>query len=305
MIEECVKNYNLTQENEERILIGVPVFNAQVYVLDALESIRAQSFTNYKVIIADNNSTDDTFAIVEKFCLSDDRFVCVKHDENIGVNANFRFVVEYADGFDYFIWKAVDDKWSQNYLLYNLELLDQEPSIVVSQGSVMAIDLSDGSRLYQMSYPLINKIPSLIFQSYLFFRPRYNFFIYGLFRMEVLKMVINDFHAIPSADRYLFQYFFLMGWKVKWVKGCEYIRGVHVIPAVVRYKNDPLMEQVKLSKKVCFDFKHKKLLFSSFNKFCSRSYFFISYVKILWWLSKFNVGLRCCLKKVISYLNLK
>ncbi|MBH58816.1 MAG: hypothetical protein CMO19_00140 [Thaumarchaeota archaeon] len=56
-----------------------------------LQSIKNQSYSNYEVIIVDDNSTDDTYEITKKFCQNDDRFSIVKinHDNPDWVGKNY------------------------------------------------------------------------------------------------------------------------------------------------------------------------------------------------------------------------
>ena len=49
------------------VTIGVPVFNGAFYIENALESLLAQSYENIEIIISDNNSSDATPLILEKY----------------------------------------------------------------------------------------------------------------------------------------------------------------------------------------------------------------------------------------------
>ena len=45
-----------------RVIIGLPVYNGQNYLKEAIESVLAQTFTNFLLVISDNASTDATEA---------------------------------------------------------------------------------------------------------------------------------------------------------------------------------------------------------------------------------------------------
>ena len=55
------------QEKSPGLSIGMPVYNGELFIQRAIESILAQTFTDFELIISDNNSTDSTQEICEKF----------------------------------------------------------------------------------------------------------------------------------------------------------------------------------------------------------------------------------------------
>jgi CDP-glycerol glycerophosphotransferase len=69
--------------------IVVPYYNVAAYVADCLESIAAQTFRNFEVILVDDGSTDTTAEIVDRFCGSDGRFQVVRQqNEGLGPARN-------------------------------------------------------------------------------------------------------------------------------------------------------------------------------------------------------------------------
>ena len=67
----------------ELISIIVPVYNASSYIVRCLDSIRAQTYTYFEVIIVDDGSTDESGALCDNYCSIDQRFNVV-HQENLG-----------------------------------------------------------------------------------------------------------------------------------------------------------------------------------------------------------------------------
>ena len=49
---------------KEEITVIVPVYNVKPYLRQALDSIREQSYSNYKMIVVDDGSTDSSFSIL-------------------------------------------------------------------------------------------------------------------------------------------------------------------------------------------------------------------------------------------------
>lgn len=110
---------------EKLITIGLPVYNGSPFIKDALESLRAQTYKNYELIISDNCSTDDTEEICRAYVAADSRIRYQKHAVNRGGFANFKWVLDEARS-KYFMWACHDDLWSENYLAEMSSILDDE-----------------------------------------------------------------------------------------------------------------------------------------------------------------------------------
>lgn len=90
------------------VSIGLPVFNGEAYLGSALDSLLAQDYSNYELIISDNCSTDGTESICRKYAARDARIRYYRATQNMGPSWNFTRVYELARG-EYFMWAAHDD----------------------------------------------------------------------------------------------------------------------------------------------------------------------------------------------------
>jgi glycosyltransferase involved in cell wall biosynthesis len=112
------------EKNEVPLVsIGLPVFNGGGFLRRALDSLLAQSFTNFELIISDNASTDKTREICEEYAARDARLRYIRQERNLGGLENFNFVLREAHS-RYFMWAAVDDQWAPEFiqdLLHGLE----------------------------------------------------------------------------------------------------------------------------------------------------------------------------------------
>ncbi len=122
-----------------RVVIGVPVYNGENYLREALESIANQTLTDFKVIISDNASTDGTPEICREFVERDSRFTYYRQPENIGGAPNFNFAFQPGDA-PYFKWAAHDDVMAADYLRQCVELLDRDPSLSMVHSRSVTID---------------------------------------------------------------------------------------------------------------------------------------------------------------------
>ena len=122
-----------------KVSIGLPVFNGENYVAEAIESLLGQSFQDFELIISDNASTDETATICAKYVQHDQRVRYVRNAENIGAAPNYNKVFALARGV-YFKWAAHDDVCMPDFLRRCVEALDDDPSAVLAYPLTTTID---------------------------------------------------------------------------------------------------------------------------------------------------------------------
>lgn len=105
-----------------KVSVGMPVYNGAKYIREALDSLLAQTFTDFELIISDNASTDGTQAICEEYAQRYPKIRYVRQSKNKGATENFRFVLGCANA-DLFMWAAYDDLWAPHYLMDATSLL--------------------------------------------------------------------------------------------------------------------------------------------------------------------------------------
>ena len=104
-----------TKQSLPLVTIGLPVFNGEDFLEEAIESLIGQSLGDFELIISDNASTDSTKDIVERFLKRDPRVRYIRQPKNIGAARNFVFVLEQART-ELFMWASHDDIWAENWL---------------------------------------------------------------------------------------------------------------------------------------------------------------------------------------------
>lgn len=113
-----------------RITVLIASFNTGPYLKDTLESVRAQSMTDFEVIMVDDGSSDDTPDIMKHYAKIDPRFKAIILPVNGGVVAARNIALMEAQG----EWIAMldgDDLWTVDALKHRLELADLYPTVVV------------------------------------------------------------------------------------------------------------------------------------------------------------------------------
>ena len=113
------------------ISIIIPVYKVEAYLPQCLDSILAQTYTNYEVILVDDGSPDDSGAICDEYAEKDER-IRVVHQKNSGVSVARNVGIEQANG-EWITFIDSDDWVSPNYLK-NFRLDDAEGLDLVIQG---------------------------------------------------------------------------------------------------------------------------------------------------------------------------
>ena len=177
--------------NQPRVCIGLPVYNGGEYLVETLDSILAQTYADFELIISDNASTDSTEEVCRAYAAGDPRIHYYRNEENLGAARNFNRVFALAVG-EYFRWAAADDLYAPEHLERCVEILDRDPSVILCYTRAQVID-GQGRALLDydakprvgstnakdrfnecvcVDHPLVTVVPIMIF---------------GLIRAEILR----------------------------------------------------------------------------------------------------------------------
>ena len=120
------------------VSILVPAYNAARYLPEFCESVRAQTYPHFEVLIANDGSTDDTVSVVTPF-LKDDRFRLLGWQQNRGLNQAWATLCSLAGG-EYWCSPGADDVLYPLYLERRVATLEANPQAVLVQGPPELID---------------------------------------------------------------------------------------------------------------------------------------------------------------------
>ena len=109
---------------KQQILISIilPTFNHAKFLKKAIESVINQSYINWELIIIDNNSTDDTFEIVNSY--SDRRIIYSKINNNGVIAASRNHGIRLSNG-SWIAFLDSDDWWNNNKLSRSVEYINE------------------------------------------------------------------------------------------------------------------------------------------------------------------------------------
>lgn len=122
-----------------RVTLGVPVYNAEQYLAETLDSLLAQDYADLEVVVSDNASTDMTRAIVMQYAAQDSRVRLIANPVNLGAAANYNRLVREARG-ELFKWCGYDDLLAPTYVSRCVDALDQEPRAALAFPRTLIID---------------------------------------------------------------------------------------------------------------------------------------------------------------------
>lgn len=94
----------------DKISIVMPAYNCELYVRASIESVIAQTHTNWELLIADDRSTDKTASIIKEYSAKDPRIHYILMDQNGGAAAARNKGIEEASG-EYLAFLDSDDVW--------------------------------------------------------------------------------------------------------------------------------------------------------------------------------------------------
>ena len=126
------------------ISVGVPVYNGEQHLAQALDSLLAQTHGDLEIVISDNASTDRTPALCEQYAARDPRVRYIRQSRNIGAPRNWNAVVEAARG-SFFKWASANDYANDRYLETCLQALHDDPGTVLAFGRTCLVDEVTGS----------------------------------------------------------------------------------------------------------------------------------------------------------------
>lgn len=121
------------------VSIGMPVYNGENYIREAINSILAQTYGNFELVISDNASTDSTEGICKSYVEKDKRVKYSRFDKNHGAARNYNQTFHLSKG-KYFKWAAHDDVLDKNYIEKCVEVLENNPGISICFPAKKIID---------------------------------------------------------------------------------------------------------------------------------------------------------------------
>jgi glycosyltransferase involved in cell wall biosynthesis len=188
--------------------IGLFVYNGEPFLQETLDSILAQTFRDFELIISDNASTDATQQIFESYAAADSRIRYFKNQTNMGAGWNIRRVFSLATG-KYFKWAACDDLYEANFLSTCIDALERDSSYVVAHARTRVID-ERGNFIENYNWPMqvdsadpVTRFREMLLNDHMCYQ------IFGVMRRDALLQVPPQGSYVNSDGVLLAQMSFL------------------------------------------------------------------------------------------------
>jgi len=192
------------------VSVGLPVFNGEAFLEDAIRSVLAQKLDDLELVLCDNASVDRTAEICRDYESRDHRIRYFRNPRNLGAAANYNLAFTHARG-RYFKWLAHDDRMLPSFLAKTYRVLEERTDAVLCTTVVSYID-SAGAQLGLYDSELSGAdsySPSARF-AWMVLRSHTCVDFFGLIRRETLRdsLLHGSFHG---ADRALLAQLSLRG----------------------------------------------------------------------------------------------
>ena len=182
----------------EKVDILLATYNGARYLKEQLDSILNQTYSDFRLIISDDKSTDKTRSIIEEYAKKDSRIECYFQENNLGVIKNFEFLMKKVES-DYFMFSDQDDIWKENKIEKSMEVMENDKAdLVYSDLEVVDKNLNTTFKSYWKLKGLDNKVKKYNNFSALYL----NNFITGC-TMLCKKKFIDMILPLPNRYKYV------------------------------------------------------------------------------------------------------
>lgn len=102
-------------KNHDLVSIIMPAYNCEKYVVEAIESVLKQTYSNFELIVIDDGSKDSTLKIINDYAEKDTRVKALQNEKNSGVSATRNRGISIAKG-NWIAFLDSDDIWTEEKL---------------------------------------------------------------------------------------------------------------------------------------------------------------------------------------------
>jgi hypothetical protein len=216
--------------SDPRVILGMTLYNNAEHLRLALDSLLAQTYRDYALLLLDDASADGTEDIARQYAERDTRIRYVRHAERQAMIATWREVAERAardyPSAEYFAWVSDHDSWHPRWLERLVAELDANPDAVLAYPITQRVSatgdaLEKGARLFDTA-----DLPDLAARWEYFCRAVIGAgdMVYGVMRMHALQRA-GTFRPVLRPDRLLIAELTLQG-------------RIHQVPEVLWFRRD-------------------------------------------------------------------
>lgn len=133
-------------DRERTVSVIVPVYNAQKYIVETIESVRAQTYDRWELLLVEDKSSDETLRVIGEYLerVRDERIRLFALQENLGVAEARNYGVERARG-RYIAYLDADDLWHPEKLAREIAFMQERQAAFAFTGYEFADESGKGS----------------------------------------------------------------------------------------------------------------------------------------------------------------
>ena len=124
-----------------RISVLIGIYNCAPTLVEALDSLYAQTYQDFKIILCEDGSTDDTYAVAKEYAEKHDNIVLLRNERNMGLNYTLNRCLEHADT-EYCARMDGDDISLPTRFEKEIKFLDEHPEYAVVSCPMVYFDES-------------------------------------------------------------------------------------------------------------------------------------------------------------------
>ncbi|HXA14799.1 MAG TPA: glycosyltransferase family A protein [Opitutaceae bacterium] len=125
---------------QPKVSVLIPTYNYARYLPETIESVLAQDFTDFEIVISDDASTDNSAAVIHRYAAKDPRIRCQLHPSNLGMVANWNWCLQQARG-EYVKYLFGDDCLASRHALGRMvAMLEENPQAALAASARLILD---------------------------------------------------------------------------------------------------------------------------------------------------------------------
>jgi glycosyltransferase involved in cell wall biosynthesis len=126
-----------------RLSILIPVYNAEKFISKTIDSVLAQTYTDWELIIVEDKSTDKSFDVIKQYeAQYPEKIKVFQNEANLGMMLNWNTGIDLCKS-ELFVKLDADDIWLPTFLGKSIAILDKYPEVGLVFTKYVNIDEQD------------------------------------------------------------------------------------------------------------------------------------------------------------------
>lgn len=125
------------------VSIITPVYNHEKFIGATIDGVLSQTYQNWELLVVDDQSSDGSWEIIQKYAKKDSRIKAFRNEINKGLIENWKFLIDNSKG-EYIAFLEGDDLFCKENLAKKMAVFEQYPDLGMVYCNFSVIDENDG-----------------------------------------------------------------------------------------------------------------------------------------------------------------